>query len=214
MVCGTCWSRLPALPQPQCARCGYPEADGPCRWCALLPPYVRAARSVAWMPDGVAGALIHAYKYHGWWRLADELASRMTRLGWPSDVLAERGAIVPVPLAPRRLRERGFNQSELLARALSRAWHVPVWCDVLHRPHFVSSQTRLTQDQRLDNVAGAFQVRGDIARLHGTHVLLVDDVVTTAATMNACAETLFAAGARIISYVTFGRARLPGDARS
>ncbi len=72
---------------------------------------------------------------------------------------------------------------------------------------FTASQTRLTPEQRLHNVAGAFRVPADVARLRGLHVLLVDDVVTTAATLNACATALFDGGARIISYVTFGRAR-------
>ena len=214
LACGVCWSRVPCITRPQCDRCGYPAADGVCRWCALLPPYVRAARSVAWMPDGVAGHLIHAFKYDGWHRLAEGLAARMARLDWPDDVIAERVALVPVPLAPRRQRERGFNQSERLAAALSRHWQIPVWEDVLTRAHFASSQTRLSQEHRLQNVASAFIVPPDLARLRATHVVLVDDVVTTAATMNACAAALFAAGVRIISYVTFGRARLPGDAPS
>jgi predicted amidophosphoribosyltransferase len=80
------------------------------------------------------------------------------------------------------------------------------------RTHFTSSQTRLTPEQRLHNVAGAFRVAAHRRPLRAAHVVLVDDVVTTAATLNACAAALFAGGARIISYVTFGRARLPGDA--
>lgn len=155
---------------------------------------------------------MHALKYGGWWRLADEMAERMGRLSWPDDVVAERAALLPVPLSPRRLRRRGYNQSECLARELARRWQVPLWCGVIDRTHFTSSQTRLTPEQRLDNVAGAFRVVGEGARLRGAHVVLVDDVVTTGATLNACATGLFAAGARIISYVTFGRARLPGDA--
>jgi ComF family protein len=177
----------------------------------LLPPYVRAVRSVCWVPDGVAGDLVHALKYDGWYRIADELAGRMARLTWPPDVVDERAAIIPVPLASKRQRERGFNQSELLADALSRHWKLPVWRHLLVRDVFTVSQTRLTPEQRLINVAGAFRVSRGAARLRGSHVLLVDDVVTTAATMNSCASALFAAGARIISYVTFGRARLPGD---
>jgi ComF family protein len=160
----------------------------------------------------VAGELVRALKYHGWWRLADDIAARMARLAWPADVVQERAAIIPVPLAPRRLRERGFNQSELLAAGLASRLTLPLWNDVVVRTHFKQSQTRLTPDRRLHNVADAFQLAGDVARLRGSHVLLVDDVVTTAATMNACAAALFAGGTRIISYVTFGRARLPGDA--
>jgi len=214
LACGTCWSRLEWLPRPQCDRCGYPLVEGACRWCALLPPYIRAVRSACWLPGGVAGGLVHAFKYDGWTPLSHGLASRMARLDWPADVADERTALVAVPLARRRERERGFNQSLLLADALSRITHVPTWPDVLQRTHFTSSQTRLTPEERLRNVSGAFRVAGDAARLRGAHLVLVDDVVTTAATLNACAAALFAGGARVISYVTFGRARLPGDAPS
>lgn len=164
------------------------------------------------MPDGVAGELVHALKYHGWWRLSGELGVRMARLSWPADVVAERAAIVAVPLSRRRERERGFNQSARLAAAIATHWKLPVWSDVLVRTTFTSSQTRLTQEQRLHNVAGAFGVVARAARIRDAHLMLVDDVVTTAATLNACAAALFAGGARLISYVTFGRARLPGDA--
>jgi ComF family protein len=163
----------------------------------------------------VGGELVHALKYAGWWRLSRELAIRMSRLSFPDDVVEERTALVPVPLSARRLRERGFNQSECLAAELSERWSLPVWRTILERTHFRRSQTRLTPEQRLHNVAGAFRVAvgANAQRLRGAHVLIVDDVVTTAATLNACAAALFAAGARVISYVTFGRARLPGDAQ-
>lgn len=136
----------------------------------------------------------------------------MSRLSWPPDVLAERTALVPVPLAARRERERGFNQSERLAQVIGVQLGLDVWGQALARTSFTSSQTRLTPEERLRNVSGAFRVTGDPARLRGAHLMLVDDVVTTAATLNACAAALFAGGTRIISYVTFGRARLPGDA--
>ena len=164
------------------------------------------------MPDQLGGQLVHALKYEGWHALAVGMGARMARLSWPPDVVAERTAFVPVPLSSRRERERGYNQSALLADAIATPLGVPVWRDVLLRLHFSSSQTRLTPEERLRNVSGAFRVTGDPARLRGAHLVLVDDVVTTAATLNACAAALFAGGTRIISYVTFGRARLPGDA--
>ena len=136
----------------------------------------------------------------------------MARVSWPADVVAERTALIPVPLSSRRERERGFNQSTKLADAIGKQLGLDVWRNALGRTHFTSSQTRLTPEERLRNVSGAFRVTGDPARLRGAHLVLVDDVVTTAATLNACAAALFAGGTRIISYVTFGRARLPGDA--
>ena len=151
-------------------------------------------------------------KYDGWQALAFGMGLRMARLSWPADVTAERTALVPVPLSVKRERERGFNQSAVLAAAMRSGTALDVWNGVLIRTQFTSSQTRLTPEERLRNVSGAFRVNGDPARLRGSHLVLVDDVVTTAATLNACAAALFAGGTRIISYVTFGRARLPGDA--
>ena len=218
-ACGACWTRLARPPWPQCDRCGHPlvvrdvpapASPGPrrCRWCDLLPAHVRAVRSVCWVPGGAAGAIVHALKYDGWTNVVDGMARSIATLGWPRDVVDERAALVPVPLAAERARERGYNQSALLARALSPHWACPVWEDVLVRHRSTETQTRLTPDDRLRNVAGAFRAAASSgARLRGAHVVLVDDVVTTGATLNACAAALVEAGARIVSYVTFGRAR-------
>ena len=155
---------------------------------------------------------MHALKYEGWRLAADGMAGRMARLAWPRDVVDERTALIPVPLAAARLRERGFNQSELIARSLAARWRVPVWADVLARLRNTETQTRLAPGDRLRNVAGAFDVSTSVAtRLRGAHLVLVDDVVTTAATLNACAAMLMRGGARIVSYVTFGRARSARD---
>ena len=164
------------------------------------------------MPAEPASSIVHALKYGGWERVAEELAERMSRLGWPDDVTEERAGLVPIPLASARKRQRGYNQSALIARALGSRWRVPVWEDVVERSRETESQTRLTAEQRLDNVAGSFRIAPRCAeRIGGAHVVIVDDVVTTAATLNTCATMLYKAGARIISYVTFGRARASGD---
>ncbi len=212
LVCGRCWARVRLLPAPRCERCGHPRLGESCAWCALLPPYVRAARSHCWIPGGTGGAIVHALKYGGWPAVAHEMGAALARLSWPPDVIAERTALAPVPLAPDRERERGYNQSTVLARALAPRWHVPVWDDVLERFRATATQTRLTPEERRHNVSGAFRVRaGARARLVGAHVVLVDDVITTGATLAACAGALFGGGARIISLVTFGRAPAIGD---
>jgi ComF family protein len=219
VACGRCWAALPLIEHPACPRCGHPVVVGDlpaprdpgprrCRWCDLLPPYVRAARSVCWVPEGAGGALVHALKYDGWAAAAAGMGRRMAALPWPGDVLEERTALVPVPLAPSRLRERGYNQSATLAEAVATRWAIPVWDDVLERARATRSQTRLTPGERVTNVAGAFRAgRAAGPRLRGAHLVLVDDVVTTAATLNACAAALVAGGARVVSFLTFGRAR-------
>jgi ComF family protein len=161
--------------------------------------------------SGSGPAIVAALKYHGWTAAADAMAERMARLTWPADVVDERTALVPVPLAPARRRERGYNQSELLARALAARWTLPVWSTCLERARATPTQTRLTPGERRRNVSGAFRAVPDGCNFRGAHLVLVDDVVTTAATLNECATALHDAGARIISYVTFGRAPSTGD---
>ena len=217
LVCGHCWANCRRLSSPQCTRCGHPLRLGAstCAWCALLPPWIRAARSWCWIGEGAAGPIVHALKYRGWHAAADQMARRMAHLDWPADVVRERRFVIPVPLAATRLRARGFNQAERLATPLAAAWGIPARADLLLRTRGgvrAESQTRLTPTERSGNVSGCF-VSPDFGRaaLRGAHVILVDDVVTTAATLNACAAALVDGGARIVSYVTFGRARASGD---
>lgn len=228
IVCGACLARLVPLTLPQCARCGHPRYSlaipqpaaapgetpptGECQWCARLHPAMRAVRSVARMDTGTGGAMVHALKYQGWSRVALAMGRRMARLDWPADVVAERVALVPVPLSQERLRQRGYNQAALLAAALAPYWQCAVWNDVLVRTRDTQSQVRLTPSERAGNVSRAFAVpAGRQVQLRGRHLVLVDDVITTAATLNAAADALVAGGARIISCVTFGRAPDPGD---
>jgi ComF family protein len=163
------------------------------------------------MPVEPASSLVHSLKYGGWSRIAGAMAERMSRLYWPEDVVEERTAIIPVPLSLARNRERGYNQSALLAYGLAERWQIPVWENALLRARETRSQTELTPEERLGNVAGSFRIGSRFNELVGGHLILVDDVVTTAATMNECARVLFEGGARIISYVTFGRAHASGD---
>ena len=231
IVCAVCLNQLVPLADPLCGRCGHPRlaaglpmpaprelAPGasaplpPCRWCVRLHPAVRAVRSAVRMDQGSGGDLVHALKYQGWRAAARPMATRMARLNWPLDVREERAALVPIPLSRERLRERGYNQAAELAHALAPRWNVPVWDHVLVRTRHTASQVRLTPSERAGNVSQAFVVP-EVRRtlLRGQHVVLVDDVITTSATLNAAAEALLAGGARIISCVTFGRAPDPGD---
>ena len=176
-----------------------------------MPPYVRAVRSAYAMPGGAAESIVHAFKYDGWHALGDAMAKRMATLRFPPDVERERAALLPVPLASSRRRERGYNQSEVLAAGLARLWNLPLRTDLIARTRATTTQTRLTPGERQRNVANAFRSLADRGSLRGCHFVLVDDVVTTAATLNACAAALHDGGARIVSFVTFGRAPAIGD---
>jgi ComF family protein len=163
---------------------------------------------------GVASRMVHALKYDGWAAMAHGMAADMSRLRWPADVVRERQFLVPVPLSPWRERERGYNQADSLARALTPHWGIPT-LPALIRTRMPTSQTRLTPGERLVNVTRAFTVASAGApHVQGAHCVLVDDVVTTAATLVACAAALVDGGARIVSCVTFGRAPAIGDRRS
>ena len=212
LVCGLCWARCEPLPHPRCQRCGHPLTSERCRYCPAFAPYVRAIRSWTWMHKGTGAAIVHALKYGGWWAVGGEMAERMARLDWPPDVITERALVIPVPLANPKRRERGYNQCAVIAARLAEVWRVPMHDDVLQRTRATRTQTRLTPGERLANVSGAFSVSSTARRLlKGAHVVLLDDVITTGATLDACARALLDAGCRITSFVTFGRAPAAGD---
>ena len=166
---------------------------------------------------------MHALKYGGLSRIADDLALVTAPLRPRTDE-ATGGALIPIPLAPKRLRQRGYNQSELLARALAGKWRIPVVPDLLSRTRETPTQTALTPGTRLANVAGAFavanvrrcaSVQRSMINDHWTldighwTLILVDDVFTTGATLAEAARALERAGATTIHAVTFARAAIP-----
>ena len=218
LVCDVCRHRWRPVRAPWCPRCGQPEPlFGRCRLCAEWPAAFGRARSAVWLEGGARDA-VHALKYGGLPRIATDLAAAMAGLDVPG---LDSGLLVPVPLGRARLRNRGYNQSERLARALGRRWGRPV-VDLLVRTRDTAAQTALTPEARLANVAGAFQVRiGDCGLRISTErlesairnpksaIILVDDVFTTGATLAEAARALDQAGARTVSAVTFGRAVVP-----
>jgi ComF family protein len=150
--------------------------------------------------------LVHQLKYRGWRALAAPLADRMAAIRLPEDVVEEATVCVPVPTTRARLRQRGYNQAELLARAFAIRTGRQLRT-VLERAGGARSQTALQPVARGANVAGAFRVApGSAAVLRRAHLLLVDDVLTTGATAAECTRTLQEAGARCVSLITFARA--------
>jgi ComF family protein len=168
---------------------------------------------VCWVPEGAGGEIIHKLKYGGWTGLGADLATRIVRAGrtWEQ---GEKAVLVPVPLGRARFRERGYNQCAEIGRALAAAWKVDMIEGVVVRTRDTDSQVLLTPDQRSVNVHDAFAAGPAASAARGAHVVLIDDVVTTGATLNACAAAALAAGASTISFVTFGRARAAFDRAS
>jgi ComF family protein len=205
-LCEACWSALDRGAVAARCRCGSPlsgsgrPACGRCR--RGLTPLSASLSLGAY--DGPLRAAIHELKYHGRRRVAARLAERIAAAPVASVLLTPDTVLVPVPLYPRRRRERGFNQAELIALELGRRLALPVRAQCLVRRLDTPSQTGLTAKERRSNVKDAFAVvrRAQVA---GRVVVLVDDVVTTGATLRACARVLLLAGAVEVRSVSAAR---------
>jgi ComF family protein len=204
-VCPDCWSRVPVARPPWCARCGdrvddWRQVDPLCARCRRRPPAFSLARS-AGRYDGSLRAILHAFKYGRRRTLAEPLGVLMREAG--GDLLSGADAVVPVPLHPFRTIQRGFNQADDLARTLG----LPVW-RALRRTRFDPPQAALPAARRHGNVRGAFALARwpQRARLRNAAVVLVDDVMTTGATINACTQVLLESGVRRVGVLTAARA--------
>ncbi len=207
-LCATCWSKLSFIAPPYCERLGIPFTYDPgpgvlsMEAIADPPAYRRARAAVRY--DDVARTLIHAFKYGDRLDLAPTMGRWMANAG--AELLRDADAIVPVPLHWRRQWMRRFNQSALLAEVVSRASGVPAIYRALKRIKATPQQVGLSQSARALNVQGAFRVpddgKGEVA---GRRLLLIDDVLTSGATMDACARALLRAGAAQVDALTFAR---------
>ena len=207
-LCAKCWGEVRFIERPFCERLGTPfgvDLGIPLLSPAAIadPPVFRRARAVA-RYDDVTRALVHRLKYGDRLELAKALGIMMTRSG--AELLAEADVIVPVPLHRSRLWWRRFNQAMALSAVVSRTSAVP--CDpfLLARVKRTTPQVGLTKNQRGENLQGAFRVPPWAKpRLEGKRVLLVDDVVTTGATANACSRALLRGGASAVDVLAFAR---------
>ncbi len=205
--CESCLARIAFITPPLCHRCGYPKAEGSpslCRHCARESlAALDGIRAAAFFEDNPIRPAIHAFKYRTQKVITSILgailADAYDRFQLTADVL------VPVPLHPGRLRERGYNQSELLARELGRRLGLPVNSDTLHRTRETRIQMTLGADERHRNVAQAFSCL--TPALAGQAVLLIDDVCTTGSTLDACATALKEAQSASVWGLALARAR-------
>lgn len=185
---------------PSCSVCGLPlvsDYADRCRSCLADPPAFCRTSSFG-IYDATLASAIHHYKFLGLRRLAGPLAHLLMFYD-----TAGIDAIIPVPLAHDGLKDRGFNQSLLLAYNLAKKKRLPLIMDILRKVENTAPQVGLSAKERTANVRKAFVC---IGRVPDMNILLIDDVMTTGATVNACAERLLAAGARSVSVLTLARA--------
>jgi ComF family protein len=207
-LCWDCLSDTPKVEPPFCVLCGDPVAgdiqhDYTCFSCAREKPSFDQARSAV-RYDGAVGDALRALKYaNALWVVQDmaELIFACIQAEYPGFLF---DAVTAVPLHPPRRRERGFNQSALLGEVVARRLRVPFRGGLVRRVRPTVTQTGLTASQRTANVCGAFRI-GLFARPAGLKILLVDDVMTTGATVNACAHALKKGGAGSVHVVTVAR---------
>jgi ComF family protein len=207
-ICPECWAKLSFIAPPYCERLGIPFAYDPgpgilsMQAIADPPAYARARAAVRY--DEVARTLVHALKYGDRLDLAPTMGRWMARAG--GELLADADGIVPVPLHWRRLWARRCNQSALLAKTISAESGVPMADLALRRVKATAQQVGLSKTARAENVQGAFRVpkerRGELV---GRRLILVDDVLTSGATVDACARALLRTGAAAVDVLVFAR---------
>jgi ComF family protein len=208
-LCPACWKGLTFLGDPQCACCGLPlpfaigDEDVVCGACIARPPSFARARSVLGYDDA-SRPLVLGFKHGDRTHHADAFGVWLARAG--AALLADADLLVPVPLHRWRLFMRRYNQSALLAQAVGRRTGVAVDPDLLRRRRATPSQGGLGREERRRNVSGAFTVRpGGAGRVAGRRIVLVDDVLTTGATVDEGARVLRRAGAARVDVLTLAR---------
>jgi len=206
-ACGFCISHIRPNPKPYCRSCGRPfdDAHRLCPGCRTSPFYFSRAYS-ACLYEGALKEMIHAFKYKNNRILSSLFTALMTDfINDNREIIGTISVITYVPLHARRRQERGFNQSEALASGIARAFGIPVH-SCLRKTSHTKNQSELPRDERLVNVSGAFTADGPGAHaVKGRYVLLVDDVMTTGATLNDCSRALIEAGTQEVRCLTLAR---------
>ena len=208
VFCPGCLEKITFITGSLCPICGLPFLDSPagshiCGNCLENKHYYTKARAVAGFETVIMDA-IHKFKYGRSISTGNALGSFMAGFSFPDFDFYEYSLLLPVPLHIKRLRERGFNQSLLLANEIGKKYILPVDFSLLKRCKFTLTQTGLNKAEREKNIKGAFVV-ADEKRVPGENIILIDDVYTTGATINECAKVLLKAGAQKVAVLTLSR---------
>ena len=208
-LCPECFSQIAFIRSPLCVLCGQPfsepgDSDHICGPCLLAGPPFSIARALGHY-ERVLMDVIHRFKYGGKISLGERLGEFMADFSYPSLAIADYSLIMPVPLHPRRLRQRGFNQAVVLAREISRRFSLRLDFLSLQRVVFTEPQVGLGKEMRERNIRSAFRVV-DAGRITGEKILLVDDVYTTGSTVKECARILMESKAEQVAVMTLARA--------
>ncbi len=207
-ISGEVSRQLIQVEPPFCSTCGYPffgavmASDRSCPKCRELDPVYRRGRTVI-LVEGVGRQLVHYFKYEGARYLLKDFAKLFQLCPGLSQYLKD-ALLVPVPLHPRKLRERGFNQSLALCRELTRQEPSAELRDILCKTVDTQSQTLLTRRERMENQRNAFSVRPGTGLSPDLRHIVVDDVFTTGSTLNSCAHALKRSGIQRIDILTLG----------
>ncbi len=211
--CMVCGERLSPTERSLCSSCllhlprtvfQFTPTDNPMAqlfW--KLIPIQRAAALIYYEPRSEVAQLVYQLKYGDRPDIGEDMGRLMAKEMQLAGFFDDIDLLLPVPLSRRRQHQRGYNQSECLARGVSDVIGLPVVTKSLRRRHFVKSQTQLSRQERQQNVADMFELR-DGRQLEGHHVLLIDDICTTGATLTACAEAIKDIPGIRISILTLG----------
>lgn len=206
IFCGACWVALNFIQKPFCQKCGvslpYEADDLTCVNCLAFPPVFDLGRS-SLRYDGLARDLILRLKHGDATYLPPSLASWIIQAG--QDFWSTTDYIIPVPLHRWRLFKRRYNQATLLARVLRDNLNIPILTNVLVRSRFTQSQGDKTRKERRQNVNNAFAIKDSLGCLKGKTIVLVDDVWTTGATLEACTKVLKKKGVEKVFVLTLSR---------